>query len=147
MVDAAEANEGNEDEVAGGPDSGSQRLDKWLWFVRVAKTRTLAARLVSEGKVRLNRERINKPSQRLKVADVVTVAAHDRVRILKVKAMGLRRGPPAEAQALFEDLTPPAPPRPDGVAAQEPAGAREPGAGRPTKRDRRLIERLQRRQE
>jgi ribosome-associated heat shock protein Hsp15 len=81
-----------------------QRLDKWLWFVRVAKSRTLAAALVADGKVRVNRERASKPSQTLRVGDVVTVAVHERVRVLKVLATGARRGPPAEARRLYEDL-------------------------------------------
>jgi ribosome-associated heat shock protein Hsp15 len=89
---------------AGG--SEAQRLDKWLWFARVVKSRTLAAALVVDRKVRVNRERASKPSQMLRVGDVVTVAVHARVRVLKVLAAGARRGPPAEACLLYEDLTP-----------------------------------------
>ena len=89
---------------AGGAEA--QRLDKWLWFARVVKSRTLAAALVIDRKVRVNRERASKPSQMLRVGDVVTVAVHARVRVLKVLAAGARRGPPAEACLLYEDLTP-----------------------------------------
>lgn len=128
-----------------GPDdhaeADSRRLDRWLWFVRVVKSRTMAAGLVEAGKVRVNREKTTKPSHLLKVGDVVTVAAGAHVRVLKVVAMGERRGPASEARALFEDLTPPRPPR----STAEPVAApveRSPGAGRPTKRDRRLTERL-----
>ena len=117
----------------------TQRLDKWLWFVRVVKTRSLAAKLVAEGGVRLNRQRIEKPSTTVRAGDVLTIAVHDRVRILKVVAPGIRRGPPTEAQLLYEDLTPPR----DPVAPPEASVApRDEGAGRPTKRERRLTDRL-----
>lgn len=125
------------------PPSGSMRLDKWLWYVRVIKSRTQAAELVATGKVRLNRVRIEKPSQPVRVGDVVTVAVGPRVRVLKVLAPGQRRGPPSEARLLYEDLTP----EPSTSAAERgttplPGGHRDPGEGRPTKRDRRLIDRL-----
>lgn len=118
---------------------GSQRLDKWLWFARVIKTRTLAAGLVTDGHVRVNRERIVKPSQTVRPGDVITVAVGPRVRILEVVAAGERRGSAVEAQALFRDLTPPPEPR----EANSPGDAlRDLGSGRPTKRDRRLTDRL-----
>jgi len=132
--------------------AGSQRLDKWLWYARVAKSRTLAAALVTGGKIRVNRTRALKPSQLVKPGDVITAGAHKNVRILRVKAPGTRRGPPAEAQALYEELTPPSSqPRSSGRAAEAgngataeglEAGMRAPGTGRPTKRDRRLIDLL-----
>ena len=133
--------ERNHGEASGG--SSSRRVDQWLWFARVVKSRTLAAELVAGGKVRINRERIDKPSQPVRVGDVVTVAAHSRVRVLKVAAMGTRRGPPVEAATLFDDLTPPAELR-SGMFRPAAAAAREPGAGRPTKRDRRNIDRFER---
>lgn len=130
-------------------DDSQQRLDKWLWFARVMKTRTLASRLVGDGKVRLNRERTDKPSQSVRVGDVVTATVRRRVRVLRVLALGKRRGPASEASDLFEDLTPVqerpqssgvAVPTPDG--AQTLANARTPGSGRPTKRERRDTDRL-----
>ncbi|MDX2156789.1 MAG: RNA-binding S4 domain-containing protein [Hyphomicrobiaceae bacterium] len=121
---------------------GSQRLDKWLWFVRVVKTRTLAAGLVTEGRVRVNRERIAKPSHLVRAGDVVTVTVGPRVRILEVLAPGVRRGPPAEAQDLYRDLTP-AREQPSATRESRPAGGtRDVGSGRPTKRDRRALDRL-----
>lgn len=134
-----------DDDGEDGPDtgpvapSGSQRLDKWLWFARVTKSRTLAAGLVSDGRVRLNRERIEKPAALVKAGDVLTIAVGARVRILEVVSPGKRRGPAPEAQALYRDLSPPPPPKEEAV---EPPGAREPGSGRPTKRDRRQIGRF-----
>ena len=117
----------------------SQRLDKWLWFTRVVKTRSLAAALVADGKVRVNRERTDKPSHQVRPGDVITVAVHSRVRILKVVAGGTSRGPAKVAQTLYEDLTPP-PAAPAVADASHPQ--RPQGAGRPTKRDRRAIDRL-----
>ena len=127
---------------AGSPDHAAsrsgQRLDKWLWFARIVKTRTLAARLIAGGKVRVNRERIDKPSQVLRPGAVVTVLVNGGVRILRVLAPGIRRGPAAAALELYEDLTP----RPAATAPGSADGSRQPGSGRPTKRQRRQIERL-----
>jgi len=127
--------------------AGTQRLDKWLWFVRVVKSRTQAAALVTGGKVRLNRARVDKPSHTVKVGDVVTVSAHHRVRVLRVVGPGLRRGPPTEAQLLYQDLSPPS--EQCSSAASEGVGPdsgtasrRETGTGRPTKRERRALDTL-----
>lgn len=116
-----------------------QRIDKWLWFTRLIKSRTLAAGLVAEGKVRLNRLRVEKPSQTVKPGDVLTIALGTRVRVIEVVATGVRRGPALEAQGLYKDLTPPREPTSDAA----PSSGREAGSGRPTKRDRRLTDRLQ----
>ena len=89
-----------------GPEPARQRLDKWLWFTRVVKTRSLAARLVTEGHVRVNSVRVETASKGVRPGDVVTVALERHVRVLKVLAGGERRGPALEAQALYEDLAP-----------------------------------------
>jgi ribosome-associated heat shock protein Hsp15 len=116
----------------------TQRLDKWLWYARLVKSRTLAAQLVTDGKVRVNRTRAMKPSQSVRIGDVLTIASRGRVCVWKVLAPGERRGPPAEARTLYEDLSPQPQARPDGpIQAQ-----REPGSGRPTKRERRHLDRL-----
>jgi ribosome-associated heat shock protein Hsp15 len=78
-----------------------QRLDKWLWFARVIKSRTSAAQLVESGRVRVNRVRVVKPSHGLRVGDVLTVALRGEVRVLEVRALGERRGPPQEACLLY----------------------------------------------
>ncbi|HUI19629.1 MAG TPA: RNA-binding S4 domain-containing protein [Methylocella sp.] len=83
-----------------------QRLDKWLWFARVAKTRSLAARLVLEGHVRLNARRIETPAKPVGPGDVLTIALERKVRVLKVLAPGTHRGGFPEASLLFEDLSP-----------------------------------------
>jgi ribosome-associated heat shock protein Hsp15 len=86
--------------------AGTQRIDKWLWFARIIKSRTLAAQLVVEGKVRINRVKATKPSQSVRAGDVLTLTLRGRVDILRVLAPGERRGPPEEARRLYEVLSP-----------------------------------------
>jgi ribosome-associated heat shock protein Hsp15 len=112
----------------------TQRLDRWLWFARVVKSRTLAAQLVQDGKVRINRAKAAKPAQVVRANDVLTLIVRGQVQVLKVLAPGVRRGPPAEARQLYELLS-----ATGGAAAGQPH-ARAPG--RPDKRGRRLIGRL-----
>lgn len=83
---------------------GRQRLDKWLWFARFAKTRTLAVKLVASGHVRVNGQRIDNPAKPLAVGDVVTVALVRTTCVLRVDDLGRRRGPAAEARLLYTDL-------------------------------------------
>lgn len=113
-----------------------QRIDKWLFFARVAKSRSLAARLVLAGRIRVNREKVGQASHPVKTGDVLTVTLDRRVLVYRILGSGVRRGPAAEARTLYEDLTPVAEPS----AAAAPA--REPGAGRPTKKERRALDRL-----
>ena len=120
------------------PSSDSIRIDKWLWAARVFKTRSLASTACDGGKVDINAEAA-KPAKRVRSGDLVEVTMpRGRRRILKVTAVGDRRGSAEAARRLYEDLTPPEPPRP----RQAPPPFRTPGAGRPTKRERREIERL-----
>ncbi|MCB1378217.1 MAG: RNA-binding S4 domain-containing protein [Alphaproteobacteria bacterium] len=86
------------------PAETRQRLDKWLWFARIVRTRTLAADLITAGHVRVNRNRVIKPGYDVEAGDVLTVAAHGRVRVLRVAACAPRRGSASLAQALYEDL-------------------------------------------
>ena len=83
-----------------------QRLDKWLWFARVAKTRGLAARLITGGHVRLNARRIESPAKAVSPGDVLTIVLEHRVRVLKIVAAGTRRDGFSRAALLFEDLSP-----------------------------------------
>jgi ribosome-associated heat shock protein Hsp15 len=114
-----------------------QRIDKWLWHARVVRTRTAAAALVNGGSVRLNGERVTATSQPVRAGDVVTIALDRTVRVLKVIGLAERRGDADAARRLCEDLSEPR------SSAPEPAvGPRDPGAGRPTKQERRAIDRL-----
>jgi ribosome-associated heat shock protein Hsp15 len=114
-----------------------QRIDKWLWHARVVRTRTTAAALVNGGNVRLNGARVAATSQPVRSGDVVTIALDRAVRVLKVTGFAERRGDADVARLLCEDLSPP---KPSG--SQDPVAARDPGAGRPTKQERRAIDRL-----
>lgn len=121
-----------------GERSESLRVDRWLWAARVFRTRSLAAAACDGGKVDVNGQAA-RPARAVRPGDVLRVTVGPgRRRILKVAALDDRRGPAAAARALYEDLTPPAPPR----VRPAPPPFRPPGAGRPTKRERREIERL-----
>jgi len=108
------------------------RLDKWLWHARFFKTRSLAAKQVGAGHVRVNGERTVKTSHSVGPGDVLTFPQGRVVRVVRIVAVGDRRGPAPEAQALYEDLTPP-------EDRREPA---ERAGERPTKRDRRALDAL-----
>ncbi len=86
-------------------EAGRQRLDKWLWFARVVKSRSLAARLVGEGHVRVNGVRVVVPARGVQPGDVLTIALERQVRVLRVVDGGERRGPFSEARLLYEDLS------------------------------------------
>jgi ribosome-associated heat shock protein Hsp15 len=85
-----------------------QRIDKWLWHARVVRTRTAAAELAKQGRVRVNGQKIGAASQAVKAGDVITIALDRIVRILKVISFAARRGSAEAGQALYDDLTPPA---------------------------------------
>jgi len=85
------------------------RLDKFLWFARLAKTRSLAARLCAAGAVAIAGQTVLKPGQRVRVGDVVTVPQGRMIRTVRITALGSRRGPAAEAQLLYNELVPPQP--------------------------------------
>lgn len=119
-----------------------QRLDKWLFFARLIKSRSLASRLIQGGKVRVNRVKCDRASQTVQIGDVITASILGRVRVVKVQAAGSRRGPAAEAQALYEDLSPPVSAAADSQAGAPGLGAVSPG--RPSKRDRRALLALRR---
>ena len=135
-------------------ETQSLRLDKWLWHARFCKSRSLAAKLCVAGQIRLAQmapggagnaaanpgapSLVAKPSHTVRPGDVLTFPLAGQVRVVRILALGLRRGPALEARALYEDLTPP-----QSRLRQEPGpGMRPAGSGRPTKRDRRALDRL-----
>lgn len=111
-------------------EAGRQRIDKWLWFARFAKSRSIAQKLVMGGKVRVNRDKIDASSRLVRPGDVLTLSLERQIRVVKILDPGTRRGPAPEAQRLYEDLTPPA-------ILTEPVIR---GGPRPTKRDRRVLD-------
>ncbi|MEU8755728.1 RNA-binding S4 domain-containing protein [Streptomyces chartreusis] len=124
-------------EAAGVQSGESVRVDSWIWAVRLVKTRSMGATACKGGHVRVNGQNV-KPSHTLRVGDEVRVRHENRERIVVVKRLIRKRvGAPVAAQC-YVDNSPPPPPR-EAVA---PAGIRDRGTGRPTKRDRRDMERL-----
>jgi ribosome-associated heat shock protein Hsp15 len=121
-----------------GAAAASLRLDKWLWFARFCKTRSLAAKLCQSGQIRIAGNHVLKAHQTIRPGDVLTFPLGRAIRVVRVRALGARRGPSAEARALYDDLTPVAAPAPPPALA----GERDPGSGRPTKRERREFDRL-----
>ncbi len=120
------------------------RIDKWLWHARFFRTRALAAELAGSGRLRINSERSSRPSHQVRPGDVLTFPQGDRIRVIRIEALSARRGPAAEAQALYTDLDPPAA---TSALTLAPTGLaqRDPGAGRPTKLQRRKTCALRRR--
>ncbi|MBL4646161.1 MAG: RNA-binding S4 domain-containing protein [Rhizobiales bacterium] len=117
-----------------------QRLDKWLWYARAVKTRSLAQKLVKKGGVRVNRERVSSPSYLLRLGDVLTITLPRGIKVLKLEGAGTRRGPAPEAATLYQDLSPPPVPlTPEERAVKGRAPAPE---KRPDKRARRDLIRL-----
>jgi ribosome-associated heat shock protein Hsp15 len=116
------------------------RIDKWLWAARFFKSRTFAATACAGGKVDVNGDAA-KPSKTVRPGDLLQITLPRSRRIVRVAVLAERRGSGTEAALLYEDLTPPPPPR---EARPATPAYRPPGAGRPTKRQRRHIDRLSR---
>lgn len=121
------------------------RIDKWLWHARFFKSRSIAGEVAASGRLRVNGARIAKPAHLVKEGDVLTFPqGRSQIRVVRVLGMGTRRGPAAEAALLYDDLEPPAARGGESGPARHLAapGERAPGAGRPTKRERRDIDAL-----
>ncbi|MFN3146255.1 MAG: RNA-binding S4 domain-containing protein [Paracoccaceae bacterium] len=107
------------------------RLDKWLWHARFFKTRGRATEVVAGGHVRVNAQKVSKPAQAVGAGDTLTFPQGRRIRVVRILGLADRRGPAPEAQALYDDLSPP--------EDDTPAAPRFDGGGRPTGRDRRKL--------
>jgi ribosome-associated heat shock protein Hsp15 len=114
------------------------RIDKWLWAARFFKSRTLAAAACRGGKVDAN-DQTARPARVVREGDLLTITLPHGKRIVRVVELSDRRGPGLDAARLYQDLSPPAPPREVRVV---PPSYRPSGSGRPTKRERRLTDRL-----
>jgi ribosome-associated heat shock protein Hsp15 len=119
------------------PALARQRLDKWLFFSRAIKSRTLAQKLIEGGAVRVNSERTLDSDRKVGAGDVLTMTISRRLLVWRILDAGTRRGPAPEAALLYEDLSPPPLPRDHPDPLDGPVAQRDPGAGRPTKKERR----------
>lgn len=119
----------------------SLRLDKWLWYARFFKSRSTASRVCAAGRLRIGGAVVNKAHHTIKIGDVLTFPQSRLIRVVKVLALATRRGPAPEARLLYEDLKPPS-----AASGSAPTSAGDPApgraGGRPSKRDRRAIQRL-----
>jgi ribosome-associated heat shock protein Hsp15 len=109
--------------VAEAEDRDWQRLDKWLWCARVAKTRADCSRLIEAGRLRLNRQPVEKAHARLRPGDVITLALggpNGVLKVWRVLALAARRGPAPEARGLYEDLSAPPASSPATAAGDTP---------------------------
>jgi ribosome-associated heat shock protein Hsp15 len=97
--------------------SGEQRVDKWLWCARFFKSRTLAAKACHDGRIRISGQNLTKAHHALKVGDVLTFPLGPNIRVVRVMALAMRRGPPAEARTLYQDLAPAGQALPTSVTA------------------------------
>ena len=123
------------------PKSGSrQRIDKWLFFTRMIKSRSLAQAQIQSGHVRINGERVNQPSHQIKPGDKIELSLDRRDIVLVVRSGGHRRGPFEEARLLYDDVSPTAEDKKKLTPYEQ--ATRDVGTGRPTKKERRAIDRL-----
>ncbi len=107
------------------------RLDKWLFFARFFKTRSLSSKQIEAGHVRVNATKVLKPATSISIGQVLTIGQGRTVCVVEVLALGYRRGPASEAQLLYRDLTP-------KQDSEDPAPGQD-RKGRPTKRERRAL--------
>jgi len=115
------------------------RLDKWLWFARIVKTRTLAQTLCASGHIKVNGVSVKRGHQKVKIGDTIELVLGTVRRTVTVVDFGVRRGPAPEAQALYDEQV-----QPERLKPYEdrPVAKRAPGTGRPSKKERRALNAL-----
>ena len=119
-----------------------ERLDRFLFFSRAVKSRTLAQKIIETGAIRVNSERTDRSDHKVGAGDVLTMTLHGRVLVWRILDAGTRRGPASEAQGLYEDMSPPPVPKAELSPYDAAIAERPSGAGRPTKKERRDTDRL-----
>jgi ribosome-associated heat shock protein Hsp15 len=124
------------------PAARKERLDKFLFFARAIKSRTLAQKFIESGAVRVNSERTDRSDLKVGAGDVLTMALRDRIIVWRIVDPGTRRGPASEAQGLYQDLSPPVLPKAEQSPYDAAIAPRGDGAGRPTKKERRDTDRF-----
>ena len=122
--------------------TGKLRLDQWLWYARFFKSRTIAGQRCKSRKVRIDGVIQSKASAQVWVGQMLTFAQGHNIRVVKILELGTRRGSAPEAQALYEDHSPPPIPSRIDIHGRGKPAPREPGSGRPTKRERRETDQL-----
>ena len=124
--------------------SAPVRLDKWLWYARFFKTRSLATKMISSGQLRINGEVTSKPHRQAQIGQVLTFAQGSYIRVIRIDEISKRRGPAAEAAMLYTDLDPPSARDTNKEVRLHNSRFenRLIGSGRPTKKDRRQTTRL-----
>jgi len=119
-----------------------ERLDRFLFFSRAVKSRTLAQKIIEAGAIRVNSEKTDRTDYKVGAGDVLTMSLHGRILVWRILDPGTRRGPASEAQGLYEDISPPMPPKAERSPYDAAIAERPLGSGRPTKRERRETDRL-----
>lgn len=119
-----------------------ERLDRFLFFSRAVKSRTLAQKLIETGAIRVNSERTDRTDHKVGAGDVLTMSLHGRILVWRIIDVGTRRGPASEAQGLYEDISPPSLPKAERSPYEAAIAERSAGAGRPTKKERRETDAL-----
>ena len=116
------------------------RLDTWLWYARLYKSRSLSSKAILSGKLRLNTNKVFKPASKVKINDVITVNQINMVKIIQVQSLGFRRGPASEAQKLYNDLLGD---KIDGSKIKSVSEKFKKDTNkRPTKKDRRILDKI-----
>lgn len=119
-----------------------ERLDRFLFFSRAVKSRTLAQKIIETGAIRINSDKTVRSDHKVGAGDVLTMSLQGRVLVWRIIDPGTRRGPASEAQGLYEDMSPPPLPKAERSPYEAAIAERAPGAGRPTKKERRDTDRL-----
>ena len=119
-----------------------ERLDRFLFFSRAVKSRTLAQKIIETGAIRVNSEKTARTDHRVGAGDVLTMSIQGRILVWRILDPGSRRGSASEAQGLYEDMSPPTPPKPKRSPYEAAIAERPSGAGRPTKKERRDTDNL-----
>lgn len=122
----------------GNDKTQSRRIDQWLWYARQFKSRSQASKFCSDKKIRLDGQLVSKASTLIHIGSTLTFVKNEQIKVVKILDIGKRRGPASEAEALYQDLSPPPQPAIKGSAQI----LRDRGAGRPTKAERRALEKL-----
>ncbi len=120
------------------PSRQTQRIDKWLWHARIFKTRSIAQKQITTGKIRVDKEKISNCSRKIIASNVLTITLQRDIKIIEVIGFAKKRGPYSDAQLLYNDLSPPKLEKQKQEQTKE-SMSRIQSDGRPTKHQRKQI--------